>query len=540
MAAKPCTADVVDALSYYGFTYEGVQNGHLQFSGALRHKNEVHECDIYVPKDFSSLPGVKLRKIPSLLGPVAPHLSAEGWLCYLTSSSTVVDVFDPVGQTLAFLNRAEFVLGQILDGTAVEDLAEEFFAYWGKSSFHCFLDIENYKSRRLHLLTERGDQHVHRAFLSDDPPRTAVKAAALGRKVHFSKTPVLSFCSTVRPRPSLTKWPVQNLGQFMAWQSDIDIRTALAINKKVVEAFRGGAPMVVVVIKSPGIVYSLAILFCDVGDKPKHKVSIQQLRGSAVVPYVSGRIDDNYVAERNAPAMKTLEGKKIVLIGCGTVGGYLADLLVRAGAGIQGGELVLIDNEELSTGNLGRHILGLPDVGENKARRLAYKFLRDFPGANVKSIELDVRDVNLARADLVIDATGEESLGQLLEKKYTQSQARIAIWIEGPGVAARAFLKSQEKHACSYCLATHVRAGDHRATIEQIPKLYAGQGCEQEYVPFPATVSMQAACLGIEMVLDWVASKAMPTLRTKLLASGFTAVPDSTPESIPECPACSS
>lgn len=37
-----------------------------------------------------------------------------------------------------------------------------------------------------------------------------------------------------------------------------------------------------------------------------------------------------------------------------------------------------------------------------------------------------------------------------------------------------------------------------------MPKLLAGQGGEGLYVPFLATVSLQAAALGAEMVSSWV------------------------------------
>jgi len=40
----------------------------------------------------------------------------------------VLDIYDPVGQSLACLQRAAAVLGQILKGEMIEDLAEEFFA----------------------------------------------------------------------------------------------------------------------------------------------------------------------------------------------------------------------------------------------------------------------------------------------------------------------------------------------------------------------------------------------------------------------------
>jgi hypothetical protein len=74
-----------------------------------------------------------------------------------------------------------------------------------------------------------------------------------------------------------------------------------------------------------------------------------------------------------------------------------------------------------------------------------------------------------------------------------------------------------------------------------MPKLLAGQGCEGLYVPFPATVSLQAAALGAEMVSSWVNNDDAPTLRTRVLDSQFqSATPDCSLLKQSECPACGS
>ncbi|ATD61959.1 thiamine biosynthesis protein ThiF [Janthinobacterium svalbardensis] len=540
MTATNKISEVVEALSHYEFRYESTSDGFLEFQGVLRHEECAYDCEMYIAKDFASLPLIRLKAIPGILGAVAPHLSAMGWLCYLSRSSTVINIFDPVGQTIAFVKRAEYVLGQILDGSVVDDLADEFFAYWGSSSNSCFFDVDDFESKSLHLLWGFEKSESNQAFLSNDLVRTKMKAAALGRNIFQNRIPVLAFVSPIPPQASLVHWPISNLGEFLSWQRHLDGPTSYRIEAAIKNTVRCGAPGVVVAIKSPRFIYSLVILFTKSGKLKEKKVSLDELRESIAMPYFGSRIDDKFIVERNVPSMKTLAEKRIALVGCGTIGGYLADLLVRAGAGSGGGELVLIDNDILTTGNLGRHILGFSDVGKNKARGMARKFLRDTPGANVKSIQLDAKEVNLTKMDLVIDATGEESLGYILEPKYRAAQARLSAWIEGPGIAVRGHLKTERGQACGYCLANYAQEGQYHATVEPMPKIYAGQGCEQEYVPFPATVSIQAACLALDMALDWAAGNQTSTLRTRVVVPGYTCQPDSSPPSIEGCPACDS
>src|SRR5690606_27551117 len=92
--------------------------------------------------------------------------------------------------------------------------------------------------------------------------------------------------------------------------------------------------------------------------------------GAPVMLMPIARLDDRYIVSRNIPGQETLSGKRILLIGCGTIGGYLADMIVKAGAGAGGGELRLADNQPLAAGNIGRHRLGMNRLDINKAEGL--------------------------------------------------------------------------------------------------------------------------------------------------------------------------
>jgi hypothetical protein len=206
-----------------------------------------------------------------------------------------------------------------------------------------------------------------------------------------------------------------------------------------------------------------------------------------------------------------------------------------------GGKLTLVDFELLMPQNVGRHRLGLPYSLKNKAWGVSMMLQIDAPGIEVRTLEVDVRNAHLGDIDLLIDATGEEALGHWLAANYVSSTPILSVWIEGPGTAVRALLKKPGDGACYRCLSTYSRAGQFPTVQGEVPHVMAGHGCEGLYVPFPATVSIQAAALGAEMVLAWANGKTNPSLRTKITDSGFTlATADCDPPRIEACPACTS
>jgi len=74
-----------------------------------------------------------------------------------------------------------------------------------------------------------------------------------------------------------------------------------------------------------------------------------------------------------------------------------------------------------------------------------------------------------------------------------------------------------------------------------MPNLMAGHGCEGLYVPFPATVSVQAASLGAEMVMNWANNSHTPSLQTRLIDNNFQlATVNCDPPKQKNCPACNS
>lgn len=536
--------EVIEAFKHRGFHFIGKSDdGWFKLRGQLMPPQARNgcPCEIHLDPKFFDFPRVRLLEIPPKLPQVVPHLGADGGLCYIAKGTVVLDIFDPVGQSLACLERAAYVLDQIMKGEMVEDLAEEFYAYWHGP--FCLVDLqkENLGQQKC-IVAETGKTYTW--FITDNEERTTKKLRLLGLKATDKTTLTYRIKTNTQPRPLTTNWPPRTVRDILNWQGVLDSRCRRKIHQRVQEGFKKKANGVLILVESPLITYGFTVFYNQKiarGKNAKLTDRRDPTYEMEVMPVSVVRIDDRYLAQRNIPALRTLAEKNIAIVGCGTIGGYLSEMLVKAGAGTSGGRLTLVDFDSLLPQNIGRHRLGFPDLLSNKATAMANELTRLAPGADVRALPVDVRQAQLGALDLLIDASGEEALGHWLCENYLSRTPMLSVWIEGPGTAVRALLRTSSSGACYRCLWHSNKKGELRAVVGDLPVLLAGHGCEGLYVPFPASVSVHAASLGAEMVLDWVNGIHSPSLRTRLLdVSHQLATPDCDPLRDQDCPACSS
>jgi hypothetical protein len=543
MNSAAVVADVIEAFKQRGFEFLGkTDDNWFKLRGRLTPSDadKGYLCEVLLDPTFFEFPSIRLLEIPAGLPAAVPHLGADGELCYLAKGSVVLDIYDPVGQSLACLERATVVFGQVMRGEMIEDLTEEFFAYW--HGLYCFVDMQGEDlGRQKCIVAEANGSPLW--FITDNEDRTTEKLKSLGCVVTDSTVLTYRVKTDAQPRPLTGHWPPETVGDILAWQGTLDPRCRRKIHQRIKEGERKKVNGALILIESPLMTYGFAVRYER--QSPAQKSKLSDRRDSSfrlkVVPTFVVRIDDRYLAQRNMPKSKTLAGKNIAVVGCGTIGGYLSDMLVKAGAGTCGGKLTLVDFDCLLPQNLGRHRLGFPDLLSNKAEALAGELKRLAPGTEIRALPVDVRRAQLGELDLLIDATGEESLGHWLCGHYKAPTHMLSIWIEGPGTAVRALLNSSEAGACYRCLWHSNRRGELSSTIDPLPAILAGHGCEGLYVPFPASVSVHAASLGAEMTLDWVNGVFTPALRTRLIdRTHQLATPDCDPLPDRECPLCNS
>jgi integrative and conjugative element protein (TIGR02256 family) len=120
-----------------------------------------------------------------------------------------------------------------------------------------------------------------------------------------------------------------------------------------------------------------------------------------------------------------VRGRRVLVLGCGALGGPIVEFCVRADAA----EVCAIDNDVVTAGVLVRQPYTDADIGVPKALALATRLNRIRPDQPVRPVVGTAQALLLAdgapppAADVVIDATADSAVASLLELRRTRSRA---------------------------------------------------------------------------------------------------------------------
>lgn len=148
------------------------------------------------------------------------------------------------------------------------------------------------------------------------------------------------------------------------------------------------------------------------------------------------RADRETILSRNRqrPEIGDLRNKRIALVGCGTVGGHVASLLLRAGAGCGSGTFDLFDDDIFSPGNFSRHPLHSSEIGLSKSVALAGRLsssthlARNISG---KGSNFSVTAKEMKKYDLILDATGRPPIAKRMAAVAREAIGNRPILIHG-------------------------------------------------------------------------------------------------------------
>lgn len=186
-----------------------------------------------------------------------------------------------------------------------------------------------------------------------------------------------------------------------------------------------------------------AFAFALPGGPPKVRPAARPYRGQrmqsrqGVQPMLVERVDPYWTVGRDQiPQVTHRQAKRLVVFGVGALGSPVVEQLAKAGIGY----VTLVDYDIMEPANIGRHLLGLKQVGDRKVTAVADAVNKSHPSCVVTSYtgtaEKWLQANSLRDFDLAVDLTGEPAVQWYLNKARRDQKCPLVVgWME-PFVAA--------------------------------------------------------------------------------------------------------
>ena len=521
---------------------------------------------------FQTLPLVTLTEWPQAFSKNAPHvLGSDNALCYLDRLGSYFDPFEPARCIQQILSAVQQTLLILTDEEKRErDYGLEFGVYW-KPEYLAFLTTEKTDAQAVickpaDSKNEEGGRE-ELVIYSDEP---VLKCWLEKRSLEKNSPshPVI-FIQLKEPPciPPDYEWPVGTWKSFMRWLFQCHPGAENHVLQKMVGAIQSSLTVCLVFNHLDSgpfgvlVAFNKSILNVLKRYSGKRK-NLAQFRTSLISPTYTSRFSRLYIGdvtetfqiERNLRTA-SLKGKRIAVVGCGTVGAHVANLLVKSGAATgEGSELRLYDDDTLKPANLGRHLLGIEYLCKKKSNALA-DYLND---KFIFSLNVSAKDkftrhglADVLDFDLIIDATGDEQFSTVLAydvHRLRQSGHALKVlhtWVDANGLAARALL-DDGTGGCYRCL--KIYDNDPQKGLKERFQLFdkdtppefahANFRCGESYMPFSEGVSLASAGLTLQMVLDYFSDEPAPRFRHLSLHSSVKPTKSQNLKTYPKCPCC--
>lgn len=209
-----------------------------------------------------------------------------------------------------------------------------------------------------------------------------------------------------------------------------------------------------------------------------------------------------------------LINKKICLIGAGSVGGYISDLMCSSGIGF----LDIYDTDDYLPENLHKHILPANYLYINKAQALQRFLTSKYPFITVNGVTkkgeyfLSEKTITkLVNYDLIILATGNATFERRFHQYCFTNDIKIPMifsWVEALGVGGHSVVSIKDHKGCLEC--TYVGLETYqKSLINKLGFIAPNQkiieahvGCGTEFMPFSVTDAQLTANYASRLSLD--------------------------------------
>ena len=466
-----------------------------------------------------------------------PHVDTNGKLCLFDLEGSLIDA-DFEGIINQCIDRAIDIITKGLNGSNKEDFINEFSLYWcqlpNTLKLKCIIPSDN-STQRIKFVekgTERSKVKNNSSYGKQKDKITLFAATDLS---HFEswgekgtyKNGLYVFIQTnnyIYPPDGRKSLEIDYVNNLLKLAASKQYSSAVAKT--------GNDKMVVFQIKQPNGTSNFFGVYLKNADFIETE-GIYQVALTAtlkVFPLDVHRIDKPYLISRTSEIYSTAT-RKCLLIGCGSIGGYLTNELVKADFE----DITLVDKDIITEENIYRHFLGIEYIGCYKTYALASHFKKNIPYSNIKSFECSIQDsfqdgsIDFNEYDLVISATGNPNVNRWLNTIVLNNCIQtpfIYVWNEPLDIGCHAAVIQSSRKGCYECF--FKRRGLMNELYDSTAYCAPGQkiarsltGCGGSFIPYSSTVSLKSTALCMDLINRVLENKTCENMLVSMKGDGY-------------------
>ncbi|PCC74262.1 E2 family protein B [Nannocystis exedens] len=462
-----------------------------------------------------------------------PHVFQHGHVCYQEYEGVLLDRYQPVAVAREALARAVETIRRGLTGENRADFIEELALYWpGAAEGLGFFAADAQIQPILRFVLPwagtfafvRDRAQARELLVAPMPLRVPEVMAPLEAWFDDTVTPGLYIPLEDVPRPPdpfpLGPWTRAQVAQLIRHNLSDGQRRRL---EQLTRGLKTRSTFVILRVPRPrGGDHLVGIRYDDIrGAHP-----LARATGSATMTqFRVERRDPGYLVPRGG-GEPPLRAKRVLLVGCGAIGGHLAGELVRCGVG----HLTLVDPDVLRPENAYRHVLGAPSlfVLPAKSLQLAAEIQQRYRGVEVSGLAASIEDaldqgaIDVTRYDLVLSATGDPNVDRGLNERLHRLEHRpplLFTWLEPLGIGGHALVVQRSSPGCLDCLFTPHPLDASPVLTNRAAFAAAGQvftrelaGCGNAFTPYSSLDALRTAELAGRLAVEVLGGRLRETL----------------------------
>lgn len=475
-----------------------------------------------LPEEFADkLPEISVNR--TSLPRKIPHLEKTGKVCIAGTTGLLLDAGNPRGIVAESLQRAKAILIEGLSGRNKDDLVTEFLAYWNEGAMArlwsiCAMSEEPRVIQKVRL--QRQGRKQTTTLFADSAQEAKEWASNIGwgmdaiseafflplshafNPPDFDETlSVTEALEIIRSAANEDTWD-----SFRSWINTTRLPATVLLSLPLLME----KEHVLVGIRLPAD-SGKALKKAQNGFRPGKVPPSRQLTFSQHEPVgrlAVDRFDDQYLLYRGGATLPLLS-ETVVIVGCGSVGSYIAQYLAAAGVG----HLKLVDPDVMKSENVHRHLLGASFVGWDKTVGIKTTLGTSFPHLKIEHrevlIEALLKDEPkfIADASLIVFALGDETLELRLNNVLGDEVPQVHAWVDPLGLGGHVLATGVSGGAgCYKCLFENdpeqglFNQASFAAPGQQFQRAFAG--CAGTFTPFANADAARTAIEAVRLVCD--------------------------------------